>query len=233
MRPPSSDCSASTECGGNRRRSVALRASSVAALSAILPPSLGAFQRPSLSVLRLLGLDHDLELDVHVRVQVQLDLMIADDTQRTVGQPNLAALDLDAMLADRLGNVDGADRAEQLAFGACLHLDLQRQALELLRASLSGLELRGGLRLELRTARLELRLVLGRRERRLALRNQVIPGEPRLYADEIADPAHIVDFLQQYDFHLSTLMRRRVAAPARSLANADPCTAGARGSARA
>src|SRR6185503_6938178 len=41
-------------------------------------------------------------------------------------------------------------------------------------------------------------------------------GVAGLYANEIADPAHIVDFLQQYDFHVSTLMRRRIAAPALS-----------------
>src|SRR6187551_1035648 len=225
MRPPSSDCSASTECGGNRRRSVALRASSVAAASAICP--LWRYGSALLFVLRLRGLDHDLDLDVHVRVQVQNDLVVADGTQGTVRQPNFAALDLDTALGDGLCDVDGADGAEQLALGAGLHLDLEREPLELLGTRLRGCDLGGGLRLELRTAQLELRLVLGRRQRRLALRNQVIPGVTRLYANEVADAADIVDFLQQYDFHVSTLMRERVAAPARSLINADRCTAAA------
>src|SRR5687767_10367126 len=100
MRPPSSDCSASTECGGNRRRSAARRASSVAAASAILSPGPEGLYR--LGVVRLYGLDDNLDLDVHVRVQVQLDLMLADDAERPVKQPNLAPLDLDAILADCL-----------------------------------------------------------------------------------------------------------------------------------
>src|SRR5262245_45659077 len=120
--------------------------------------------------------------------------MVADGTQRPVRQPNLAALDLDAALADFLGNIDGADGAEQLAFGSRCRLDLPRHPLELLGTRLRGRELRGGFRLELGTARLELRLVLGRRQRRLALRDQVIPRVARLYANEIADAADIVDF---------------------------------------
>src|SRR5215204_2418870 len=133
---------------------------------------------------------------------MQRDLMLADRTQRTVRQPNLATLDLDSLPADGFRDVDRADGAEKLAFGAGLHLHLDHQALELLGATLRDRQLRGGFRLELGAARLESGLVFGRRERRLALWNQEIAGVARLHANQIADAAHVVDFLKQYDFHL-------------------------------
>ena len=66
------------------------------------------------------GLDDYRELDVHVRVQVQLDLVLADHAERPVVHTHFAALDLDAELPERLGDVHGADGAEQLPFGAGL-----------------------------------------------------------------------------------------------------------------
>src|SRR5688572_4560946 len=132
MRPPSNDCSASTECGGKRNRSVARRAiSAVPAASAILILK----RRPARVALcagGFRGLDDDSDLYVHVRVQVQVDLVLADDPQRAVVQTNLAALDLDAVLTHGFGDVERPNRTEELALGAGLHLDLEHEPLELL-----------------------------------------------------------------------------------------------------
>src|SRR5690606_37421077 len=147
------------------------------------------------------GLDGDGDQDVHVAVQVQLDVVIADHADRPFRQPYLAALDLDAERRHRLGNVHGPDRAEQLALRARLGLDADRQALELLRACLRGRELLRRPPLELGAALLELGDVLRRRDRRLALRDQIIARVARLDLHEVSDAAQVVDLLEQNDLH--------------------------------
>src|SRR5690606_24332913 len=105
---------------------------------------------PSCSLHDLVGgLDGDGDRDVHVAVQVQLDLVIADDPDRPLRQPHLAALDLDAERRYRLGDVHRADGTEQLALGPGLRLDADCLAFELLRTRLRGLELLGRPLLEL------------------------------------------------------------------------------------
>jgi hypothetical protein len=127
---------------------------------------------------------------------------------RPLVQPYFAALDGDAELARRFRNVDRADGAEQLAFRAALCLDFYNLALELLRPLLRGRELAGGLRFELGAARFELRDVGSRRERRLALRDQIVPRKAGLHLHAIADGADVIDLFEQYHFHLRTLISR-------------------------
>ena len=52
--------------------------------------------------------------------------------------------------------------------------------------------------------RFELRDVVGRRERRLALRQQEVAAVAGLHLDAVADVAEVGDLLQQNDFHEST-----------------------------
>ena len=45
-----------------------------------------------------------------------------------------------------------------------------------------------------------------RRERRLALRNQEVSRVARLHAHVVADAADVIDFFEQDDFHLISLI---------------------------
>src|SRR5690606_21598437 len=136
-----------------------------------------------------------------VAVQVDLHLVIADDAQRPLRQPHLAALDLDAERRQRLGDIRRADRAEQLALGPRLSLDAHRLALELSRALLRPRELLGRASLELGPPFLELRDVLGRGDGRLAFRDEEVARVAGLHLDQVADTAQVVDFLEQNDLH--------------------------------
>ena len=71
------------------------------------------------------------QVDFDVGVQMQLDVVLADQPDRAAGQTHFAALDVDAGGGQRLGDVGGADRAEELAFAAGLGGERE---LEVLRA---------------------------------------------------------------------------------------------------
>jgi hypothetical protein len=70
--------------------------------------------------------------DDDVVVQRDLDVVLAHGLQRAIGQPNHRFFDGEVLLAQRLGDVEVGDRAEQAAIDAGLLRDLDRQALELL-----------------------------------------------------------------------------------------------------
>ncbi len=118
-----------------------------------------------------------------------------------VRQAHFAALHLEAGLRGSLGDVAGADRAEQLAFRAGLGVDGELEILHRHRALLRGGQLLARQALELGAARLEACNVVGRGERGLALRQQEIATEARAYLHAIADVAEIGNLLQQDDFH--------------------------------
>src|SRR6185437_10486297 len=168
----------------------------------------------------LLGDDSDRQLHVHVGVQMQVDRVLADRTQRAGRQPDLTAGDRVAGARTRLGDVARADRAEELPLRPRLGGDRQPEFLEVLGTTLAALELLVRDALELGAARLESGDVLCGRERRLALRQQVIASEARANFHAIADVAEVRDLLEQNDFHRERLSAGR-------------CTATARGSVRA
>src|SRR5258705_8144030 len=98
MRPPSTACSASTECGG-------IRMSSTAALSRArqLPASdtmasvsgIGLLYQLCESDARLFFRnDDDRQVDGHIGVQVQLHDVLASLADRAVGQAHFRAFDL-------------------------------------------------------------------------------------------------------------------------------------------
>ena len=75
--------------------------------------------------------DVDRQVDLDVAVQVQLDVVLADEADRPSRQTHFTALDLDAGLGQGLGDVGGADGAEELALGARLRAQLELEILEL------------------------------------------------------------------------------------------------------
>src|SRR6185437_16236555 len=64
--------------------------------------------------------DRHRERHVDVSVQMQRHRVIAERAKWPVGQPNFAALHLEARLGAGFRDVAGTDRAEELAFGAGL-----------------------------------------------------------------------------------------------------------------
>src|SRR5690349_5311307 len=123
MRPPSTACSASMECGGVRT-------------SATGPASRCALAGPATdcpadrNALRLfLGSDRDVQRHVDVRMQVQMHYVLADHAKRAAGQPHFAARDLEALARTGFRDIRGANRAEQFAFSARLRGDREAKIL--------------------------------------------------------------------------------------------------------
>src|SRR5690349_733222 len=125
MRPPSTACSASMECGGVRT-------------SAMEPRSRRAFADSATRLLEkeppprrlFLGDDGHRQLDVHVRMQMQRDDVVADRAQRTARQAHFTALNLEVLAIERFGDVRRTDGAEQLALGARLRAHGELEVLE-------------------------------------------------------------------------------------------------------
>src|SRR5215472_14062032 len=115
-RPPSTACSASTECGG-----------AGASSSAAVPDSPRALAETATVILPRAALlfcdDGDVQRHVDVGVQVQAHQVLTEQAQRARGQAHFAALDREARTGAGLGDVGRADRAEELALGAGLGLD--------------------------------------------------------------------------------------------------------------
>ena len=118
---PSTACSASTECGGTRISSTAaLSRARRGPTTATFDSGFGHEPAVGLTPDLLLGDDRHRQIDGDVRVQVQLHDVLAGLADRAVRQTHFGALDLEAGLAGRFGDVRRADRAEQLAFAARL-----------------------------------------------------------------------------------------------------------------
>ena len=101
-----------------------------------------------------------------------------------------------------LGDVAGADRAEQLAFGAGLGGDRQPKSCSASARVLRAAPGRSFAACSSSARRASKRCdVRRRRQRRLALRQQEIAAVAALHLDAIADVAEVGDFLQQNDFH--------------------------------
>src|SRR6266516_3711157 len=94
-RPPMTACSASIECGGTG-------ASTAAMLSR------RALAEPATCCL-LFRDDRHRQRNVDVSVQVQADRVLANHAQRPVRHAHFTALDLEARLVERFGNVSRAD----------------------------------------------------------------------------------------------------------------------------
>src|SRR5512137_2203594 len=133
-RPPSTACSASSEFGGTRNAA----ASSLTygrGFRRNLPPEPAPLPLSSWSIVdgcsprtrggSVFGGDHDRQVDLDVGVQVQLHVVLADQADRAARQAHFSALDGDAALRQRFGDVGRADRAEQLAFRAGLRLQVE------------------------------------------------------------------------------------------------------------
>src|SRR4051812_43776931 len=105
-----------------------------------------------------LNFSHHLHGDVreHVRVKLDRDRELADVLERAGGHANLRLLHLQALLAERLGDVRVGDGAEQATVDASLLRDLDLHAFELGAALLCGGQLLVGLLLEIGAAALEL-----------------------------------------------------------------------------
>src|SRR5262245_56732473 len=220
MRPPSTACSASIECGGTRSGSALGDGPFwVLITQASLQPA-----RTSRAEARHLDSlfrdDRQRDRDVDVSMQVNGDRVLAHHADRPGRQTHFAARHLEAGRGSRFRDIRSAHGTEQLAFRACLGSHAQLQVLHLFGPLLGVVELFLGLAFELDATRLELGDVVRRRERGLALRQQEIACKPRLDLDPVADAAQVGDFLEKDYFHAGAL-------------NADPCTAAARDSARA
>src|SRR5580692_7476394 len=162
------------ECGGSLRPSPAPKVR-------LMTREDTGFASPPL----LFGDDCDCQGHINVRVQMQLDLMIAGDADRTGRHAYFAAADRLTRFDGRLGDIGGADRAEQLAFRTCLGLEFKLEVLEL-----QGARLRRGQFL----ARLGHRGASGG--------NEEIARIPGFDLDAIADLTEVRDLLQQYDVHV-------------------------------
>src|SRR5690606_168526 len=144
---------------------------------------------------RLLADDDDLDGGVDVGVQVQLDLVLADGTQRAGRHAHFLPLHRHAGLGHRLGDVGGADGAEQLALIAGLGGDGHLQALELRLAVLGSLQRLAGSLLELGPACFEFLDVLRRGRLGLAGRHQVVAAVAGADLDLVAQVAQVIDLL--------------------------------------
>src|SRR6185503_5208370 len=194
MRPPSTACSDSMECGGVRTSAMEPR--SRRALTA------SATYRSGKSRARLLfGDDRHGQRHVHVCMQMQIHGVLADGTQRPTRLALFTTLDLEVLALERLRDVRSADGAEQLAFGARLRADGELEILERNLALFGGAQLVARRFLELCAPLFELRDVRRCSQCRLALRQQVVPAEARLHLDAIADVAAVGNLLQKNDFH--------------------------------
>src|SRR5262245_46679715 len=128
---PSTACSASTECGGTRISSTAALSRARRGPTTATLDSGSATSDVGLKPDLFLGDDRHRQIDSDVGVQVQLHDVLAGLADRAVRQTHFRALDFEARLASRLGDVRGADRAEQLAFASRLRGERQLEALQL------------------------------------------------------------------------------------------------------
>src|SRR5262249_34912634 len=127
--------------------------------------------------------------------------VIAERPQGSVRETNFAALDRDARLRSRLCDVSRSDRAEKLALGTRLGRDDELKFPESPGALLCGSEVLPSRLFQLNAPCLKSRHIIRRRERRLALREQVVAAEAGPHFHTVADVAEIGDFLQKNDFH--------------------------------
>src|SRR5690606_26030324 len=215
-RPPSTACSASIEWGGVWSRSMPGLFWPSGAGPATDQPAEKLWKTSAL----LFGFDDHRQVHVDVGVQMQRHHMLAHRAQRAVRQPQLAAGDFVAGGGGGLGNVGGADRAEQLALVASLGADRELEALELRLAGLGALQRIARDLLKLGAALLELLHVVRGGQRRLALGQQEIAGIAGTHLDAIAQVAEVGHFFQKKDVHGNGL-------------SAERCRAAAPGSARA
>ena len=91
------------------------------------------------------------DLDVDLGMQMNTDRKIAQLLNRPFGHANLGTLNLDLHSGQRLCDIDGTNRAEQLALAARVRLDDDFEAFEGLRAFLGLDQLRGSRFFELCT----------------------------------------------------------------------------------
>src|SRR5688500_13479047 len=208
MRPPSTACSASTECGGTRMSSTAAlsRARRAPASETMDSASDIGVQRWAL----LFPDNDDRHVDGHVGVQMNLHDVLTGNADRTVRQAHLRTLDLMTGLLHAVGDIGRTDRAEELALAAGLRRERELEAFELLRARLSAFELGACGLFELGAASFEFRNVFFRGERRLAFRQEEVAAVTGLHLHSIADVAEVGNLLQQNDFHEGYLKSVRV-----------------------
>src|SRR5690606_27048508 len=205
IRPPSTACSASREWGsccplmGFRDRS-AMEPLPENDTKRRQPRADAAFRQ---CLWQLLTDNHYLDGLGHLGVELDVHLELAQFPQHAGRQFDLALAHLDAGGADGIGDVAGADGAEQLAFITGVagegHGGEGRQ---LGSAGLGlGLALGGGL-FQLRATLLESRDVVGGGEDRLALGNQIVAAITGTHGHLGADATQLAYFFQQNDFHL-------------------------------
>ena len=130
------------------------------------------------------------------------DHVFAHGAQRTLGQAHFGSLDLVAIARGSLGDVAGADRAEELALGAGLGVDRELEFLQRRRALLGAGQVLVRHALKLGTTRLEAGDVVGGGERGLATGQQEVAAVAGTYLDAIADVAEVGNLLQENDIHL-------------------------------
>src|ERR1700732_4646643 len=124
IKPPRTDCSASIECGGRRKPSPGPKVRFMTRADMRYPN--GTRCRAL-----LFGDDGDRQGHINVRVQVQLDQGLARHANRTGGHAHFTAADRLARFDRRLGDIGGADRAEQFALRTGLGPKFQLEVLEL------------------------------------------------------------------------------------------------------
>src|SRR5580692_10738996 len=119
---PSTDCSASTECGGTSPS------------APVPPPSRrersGVLTSGPAASACFFGDDDDWKFQVDVGVQVQMDRVLAYGPQRTTRQTHFTSHQRVASSRRRFRDVRRADRPEQLAFAARLGGDRELEFLQ-------------------------------------------------------------------------------------------------------
>ena len=153
-------------------------------------------------------------LDVDVGVQVQLDLMLADEAQRAVRQAEsrCARRSMPRLPISSAMSTVPTEPNSLPSAPACISILSTSPSSFLARACAAA---SSAAALASSSARRDsnLAMLAARGQRGLALRDQVIPRVAGLHAHAVTDAADVIDFLEQNDFHVSTLVPGRVAAP--------------------
>lgn len=136
--------------------------------------------------------------------------ILAYSAEYAGAETDLALVNSNACCGERISDVPGADRAEQLALVAGLGGNLDAGELsELLAPGLSISELLGNLGLELGAALIELLDVFLGGHDRLPLRDEVVAGKTALDLDFVAKTAQVADLVKKNNFHyLSSKIKR-------------------------
>src|SRR5579864_7480934 len=222
-RPPSTDCSASIECGGTFSDSSwgsfdgAFMETNYRANAVIRKPErrnkkkrepvarLPFFARNDLAntarYLDVFAQHRHRHIDENVGVQRNLHRMIADRFQRAFRKTHLRLFHCEALLDQCVGDVGVRHRAEQTAVDASLLANLNGRAGHLFALSLSGCQLFSSDLFQFCTADFEFSDRFLRCTASLLFRDQEVTCVTVLHLDDVPEIAQVDDFFEKNDLH--------------------------------